>query len=66
MQMCQNIAVLPKLFTGVLTKPKTSTDLRNIPIEEQRARFVLSPELTEAYPEDEPLGDAWLAGGESV
>ncbi|KAJ4485027.1 Hemimethylated DNA-binding protein YccV like-domain-containing protein [Lentinula edodes] len=67
MQMCQNIAILPKLFTGVLTKPKTrSTELRNVPLEEQRARFVLSPELTEAYPEDEPLGDAWLAGGESV
>lgn len=27
-----------------------------------RARFVLSPELSEAYPEDEAIGDAWLIG----
>lgn len=82
-QLCQNVHVLPRLFTGILRKRKenTSSVLDNgaigtdtmptkdktasaVHIEDSpaRARFSLSPELNEAYPEDEAIGDAWLVG----
>ncbi|KAJ3725569.1 Hemimethylated DNA-binding protein YccV like-domain-containing protein [Lentinula guzmanii] len=61
-QMCQNIDILPKLFTGVLTKTTLKNpDVQNT-VPERRARFVLSPELSETYPDDEIMGDAWLTG----
>ncbi|KAF8832108.1 hypothetical protein HHX47_DHR1001155 [Lentinula edodes] len=67
LQMCQGIRILPKLFTGVLTKTTTrSSNVRDAPVQYRRARFVLSPELATAYPEDDTMGDAWLGGGESV
>ncbi|KAE9398440.1 hypothetical protein BT96DRAFT_965914 [Gymnopus androsaceus JB14] len=59
-QMCRDIDILPKFFTGVLRKTKLSGSSLG-PIR-ARARFVLSPELSEAYPEDEAIGDAWLVG----
>ncbi|KAJ3979313.1 Hemimethylated DNA-binding protein YccV like-domain-containing protein [Lentinula detonsa] len=62
-QMCQNIDILPKLFIGVLTKTTLKDhDVQNTVESERRARFVLSPELSETYPEDEVMGDAWLTG----
>ncbi|KAJ4485824.1 hypothetical protein J3R30DRAFT_3283764 [Lentinula aciculospora] len=62
-EMCQSIRILPKFFTGVLAKTTMrSADVGIIPVQERRARFVLSPELREAYPEDEAWGDAWLVG----
>ncbi|KAH7880933.1 uncharacterized protein C8R40DRAFT_1075859 [Lentinula edodes] len=67
LQMCQGIRILPKLFTGVLMKTTTrSSNVRDAPVQYRRARFVLSPELATAYPEDDTMGDAWLGGGESV
>ncbi|KAJ3750747.1 Hemimethylated DNA-binding protein YccV like-domain-containing protein [Lentinula detonsa] len=61
-QMRQNIDILPKLFTGILTKTTfKNPDVQNT-VPERRARFVLSPELSETYPEDEDMGDAWLTG----
>ncbi|KAJ3925586.1 MAG: hypothetical protein NXY57DRAFT_1051669 [Lentinula lateritia] len=63
-QKCQGVRILPKLFTGVLTKTTTrSSNVRDAPVQYRRARFVLSLELATAY---NTMGDAWLGGGESV
>jgi len=61
MATCLESADIHRILTDAPVAGRYFEDLIQV---DGRARFLLSPELNAAYPDDEAFGDKWLRQGD--